>query len=438
MIVDIKVPEVGESITEGFLLEWKKGDGETVAVDDDLFELETDKITMTIQAENSGKLKINVPAGSNIEIGQVVGSIDTEFKPEESVEIKEETESIEKEPDIPEPAISPTAGMEQVKAKLEDNSNLELFSPSARRIVFEHDLDPSAIKGTGKGGRVLKEDVLNVVENDKSSDESISVKIRPPKIELKEDKKEVKQVVQPVDVPESGERQVRKPMTRLRQRIAERLVQAQQNAAILTTFNEVDMSSVIEMRKRHQDAFLNKYGVKLGFMSFFVKASIEALKKVPMMNAQIDGNDIIENKFYDIGLAVSTEQGLVVPVVRDADKLSFGEIEQVIMDLGQRARDRKLSLDELQGGTFTISNGGIFGSMLSTPILNPPQSGILGMHAIKKRAVVLEPDDRIEVRPMMYLAVSYDHRIIDGAESVTFLKHIKDCIENPERIMLNI
>ncbi|GBE30539.1 MAG TPA: 2-oxoglutarate dehydrogenase complex dihydrolipoyllysine-residue succinyltransferase [Bacteroidetes bacterium] len=428
MIVEIKIPVIGESITEGFIVEWMKGDGEFVNVDDNLYELETDKITMTIQSEHSGQLKIIVPAESEVDIGQVVASIDTDVQAAESAEEKVVT-PVQNDTA---PPITPSAGMEQVKATLSSRDGLDNLSPAVRRLVVEKQIDPTLIKGTGKGGRIIKDDVLKHLEN-------IS-RAKFPAI-LPERVEEMPEPIltnKPVSQYDISDRQTRKPMSRLRQRLSERLVNAQQTAAILTTFNEADMSAVIEYRKKYKDAFLDKYGLKLGFMSFFVKATVEALKRVPAVNAQIDGNDIVYNNYYDIGVAVSTDSGLVVPVIRDADKLSFGQIEQAIAELGKKARERKLTLDDLQGGTFTISNGGIFGSMMSTPILNSPQSAILGMHAIKNRAVVVEPDNTIEVRPMMYLAVSYDHRLIDGAESVTFLKHIVECLENPERIMFEV
>jgi len=436
MIIEIKIPEVGESITEGFLAGWNKEDGEQVQVDDELFELETDKITLTVQSEYAGTIKLLVNEGSDVLIGQVVATIDTEAA---GKDVSTDGAVKDTKADVEEVAsqITPEAGKQQLAASLQSEEVLESLSPAVRKLIVEKNLDPSAIAGSGKGGRLTKGDVLESMKEEKPSPAPSKVEQAKP-VEVKAPPRPkvtpepIKQLVDP------SERQTRVPMTRLRQRIAERLLQAQQNAAILTTFNEVDMSAVMNMRKKLQDTFIAKHGVKLGFMSFFVKATIEALKKVPAVNAKIDGNDVVYNNYYDIGIAVSTDTGLVVPVIRDADKMGFGEIEKTINGLGQKAREKKLTLDDLQGGTFTISNGGIFGSMMSTPILNPPQSAILGMHAIKKRAVVVEPEDKIEVRPMMYLAVSYDHRIIDGAESVTFLKHIKECLENPERIMLEI
>jgi len=402
---DIIVPEVGESITEGILAEWKIESGAVVDVDDPLFVLETDKITLDVPSEQAGRVAIKIEAGETVKIGQVVGSIDTSVAPPPS----DEGEADEGPPkEIP-------AGLPQAAAKIEAASGL---APSVRRLVVEHGLDARKIAGTGKGGRITKADVLgHLAERPKDGAEKPLPATAPPEKDTQDDG-----------------RQTRVPMSMIRQRIAERMVIAQQSAAILTTFNELDMSRVIELRRRHQESFVAKQGIKLGFMSFFVKAVVEALKAVPEVNAQIDGTEIVYNNFYDIGVAVSTEKGLVVPVVRGADKLSFAGIEQAIADLAQKARDRKLSLDDISGGTFTISNGGIYGNMMSTPILNPPQSGVLGMHAIKKRPVVV--DDAIEIRPMMFVALSYDHRLIDGKEAVTFLKKVIECIEDPERTLM--
>ena len=409
-MAEIIVPEVGESITQGILAEWKVETGAVVNVDDPLYVLETDKITMDVLSEHSGQVAIQVERGETVSSGLVVGAIDTSGEPEPAVE-----EEIGDGP----PKETP-AGLPQAAAKIEASSGL---APSVRRLVVEHGLDARTITGTGKGGRITKTDVLGrIEEHRKAADET------PAREEVREKEAE------PTADDASGSRQTRVPMSMLRQRIAERMVLAQQSAAILTTFNELDMTSVLEWRARHNEEFQAKHGIKLGFMSFFVKAAIDALKTAPAVNAQIQGNEIVYNHYYDIGVAVSTEKGLVVPVIRDADRLGFAGIEQAIADLAARARDRKLSLSDISGGTFTISNGGIYGNMMSTPILNPPQSGVLGMHAVKKRAVV--KDDAIVIRPMMYVALSYDHRLIDGKEAVTFLKRIVACIENPERIML--
>ncbi|MDP8207912.1 MAG: 2-oxoglutarate dehydrogenase complex dihydrolipoyllysine-residue succinyltransferase [Candidatus Electryonea clarkiae] len=432
MIAEIKVPEVGESITEGILVEWKVEDGAYIKIDEEIFELETDKITMNVTSEFNGKISIQADAGSTVHIGQVVGTVDTEAVPQ----LEEKgSETVESAPIVEAPPINPPAGMPQATAKLEKLAD-ENLSPAARRIVLENNINPALITGTGKDGRITKSDVLTFIADKTIIDKPPVIIASPGDSNASETRTSMPK---PISLkPGSEKRQTREPMSSLRIRIAERLVQSQQTAAILTTFNEVDMTELMAVRAKFKDAYTQKFGIKLGMMSFFVKATVDALITVPKLNAQIDGNDIVHNHFYDIGVAVSTEKGLVVPVIRDADKLSFAEIELVIADYSRRAKERSLTLDDLSGGVFTISNGGIFGSLLSTPILNPPQSGILGMHGIKKRPVVVGENDQIEARPMMYLAVSYDHRIVDGSEAVVFLKRIVECIENPERIMLEI
>jgi len=407
-MVDVIIPEVGESITEGVLVEWFKEDGAFVEADDLLFDLETDKITLSVEAEEAGVLKVLVPADLTVKVGQKVGEIDTKARAKEK-------------------PVSTPAGMAQAvitidrlhssgsddkkvpSASIRSAEITDAFSPAVRRLVEEHGVDTTLITGSGKGERLTKEDILEYLKRPKA------------------------QAPKTVD---SKNRQTRKPMSPMRKRIAEKLLSAQQNAAILTTFNEIDMTRVIEMRAQFQDAFVKKYNVKLGFMSFFVKGVVDALKAVPEVGAQIQGDEIVYNNYYDIGVAVGTDKGLVVPVLREADKLSFAGIEQGIAHLAKKATSRSLTLDDLSGGVFTISNGGIYGNLLSTPIINPPQSGVLGMHAIKKRPMVVE--DEIKIRPMMYIALSYDHRIVDGKEAVTFLAHIKDCVEQAERILLEI
>ena len=394
MATQIVVPALGESVTEATVSKWLKSAGDAVAMDEPLVELETDKITLEVPAATAGVLgAIDVAEGQTVEVGAVLGSIeagDGNAAP------------------APQPAVRPERSPPAASPSL---------SPAVRKLVDEHGLDPAAIAGTGKGGRLTKGDVLAHL----AAASDIPPEPAPPPA--------------PVAAPApAGAREERVPMTRLRQRIAERLKEAQNTAAMLTTFNEVDMSAVIETRARLREAFEKKHGVRLGFMSFFVKAAVVALKEVPAVNAQIDGTDIVYKNHYDIAVAVGTEQGLVVPVLRDADALSFSGIEAGIADLGSRARDGTLTMNDLTGGTFTVTNGGVYGSLLSTPILNPPQSGILGMHKIEKRAVVV--DDEVAVRPMMYLALSYDHRIVDGREAVTFLVRVKECIEDPERILL--
>ncbi len=410
MKIEIKVPQAGESVTEAMISEWFKENGEQVGKDEAILELETDKANMELNADEAGVLQIDVEAGEVVTVGQIIGHIDTKGAVTES----EESESVDKEQDE-----APSGNTKPEKP----------LSPAVRRVIAEEKLDPDAIKGSGPGGRILKGDALEAAKSEK------------PKSESKPAPKEEIPAGKVVDIHlahrVSNEREERVvPMSMMRRRIAQRLVEAQSNAAILTTFNEVDMTAVMELRNRYKDAFEKKHGMKLGFMSFFVKACVEALKSVPEINALVDGNTIVYRDYYDVGVAVGSQKGLVVPVVRDCDQLSFAQVEQTIMAYAKKARDGKISLDELSGGTFTISNGGIYGSLLSTPILNPPQSGILGMHKIEKRPIVV--GDEIVIRPMMYLALSYDHRIVDGKGAVTFLVKVKECIEDPARIMLEI
>jgi len=427
MIIQVQVPQVGESITEGVLVEWSKQDGDRVATDDPLFTLETDKVTMTVNAEHTGKLKILVPAGQTVKIGQVVAEVDTDAAEEKPGAV----------PQTSGPAFHPIAGAPQAREKLA-HADLQELAPSVRRLVQEHDVDPSAVEGTGRDGRVTKGDVLAHVAKAEAPapapTKEVPAKLAAPAAPAAPASPKRLEVVRTTEDVQA--RQTRTPMTPLRQRIAERLVQAKNETALLTTFNEADMSQVMALRARYKDAFQQKHGVALGFMSFFVKAVVDALQVVPQVNAQIQGDEVVQNHFYDIGVAVGTERGLVVPVVRDCDQLSFAGVEKAIAALAKKVKDKTITLPELSGGVFTISNGGIYGSLLSTPILNPPQSGILGMHAIKKRPIAVGDD--VVVRPMMYLAMSYDHRLVDGREAVTFLKRIVDCIEHPERLLLEI
>jgi 2-oxoglutarate dehydrogenase E2 component (dihydrolipoamide succinyltransferase) len=422
MAVEVKIPEVGESITEGFLAEWLQPDGAVIAVEDPLLVLETDKITMNVNAEHAGKLTIMVAEGETVEVGQVVASIDTAVTAAAATAEKPAAPAPEPVQKAPVAASTPAAAAPTAEF---DRGSL---SPAVQRLVLEHDLDPAAIDGTGKGGRILKGDVIRFLESQPAA-ASASQPAAAPAVEEPERPRP-----QPVALPD--QRQTRAPMSRLRQRLAERLVEVQQTAAILTTFNEADMSRVMTLRAEYKEEFKKRHDIGLGFMSFFVKATVDALKTVPEVNAYIEGDDIVTNHYYDIGVAVSTDKGLVVPVVRDADRLTMAEIEGSIADLARRAQELKLDLSDLTGAVFTISNGGVFGSLLSTPILNPPGSAILGMHTIQKRPVVV--GDEIEIRPMMYLAMSYDHRLIDGREAVTFLKRIVECIEDPERMLLEI
>ena len=431
----IVVPALGESVTEATIAKWLKSVGDTVEVDEPIVELETDKVNLEVPSPVSGTIgDIKHKDGEVVEVGAVLGSIQANGN-ETVQEIKkiEPDVKIEQVKDLPEKKVEKI--VEEVKPleleeEVEDETSLEeetlvlteeiptngsrknnlsnTLSPSVRKIVAENKIDLKSIQGSGKDGQVLKGDLINLM----------SKSPKPSERKIKFGQEE------------------RIKMSRLRQTIAKRLKQAQENAALLTTFNEVDMSNVIKMRKDYQDDFLKKYGVKLGFMSFFVKASIEALKLFPAVNAEIDGEEIVYKNYYNISFAVATDKGLVVPVLKNADEMSFAQIENEIKTISEKARDGKLTIEDLQGGTFTISNGGVYGSMLSTPILNLPQSGVLGMHNIVDRPVVV--DGGIKVRPVMYLALSYDHRIIDGKDSVSFLKLIKEKLENPEKLFLEI
>ncbi len=414
---EIVVPALGESVSEATVAQWLKKEGESVKADEPIVELETDKVTLEVNAPEDGVItKISVQEGENVEVGAVLGEIGEGSGAEVATSDKKEVKEIK-------------ASKEEVREEVKSSEDEGLkLSPAVRKLVDDHNLDPAKIPATGKGGRLLKEDVLNFIENAGKLAEASPVK-----------------AVSMHNVPdkparparEAGEREEKVRMTRLRQKIAERLKEAQNTAAMLTTFNEVDMTAVMELRSKYKEKFEKKYGVKLGFMSFFTKAVIAALREFPAVNAEISGDSIIYKNYYDIGVAVSTPQGLVVPVVRDADQKSLAEIESSIMDMGKRARDGSLSMDEMMGGTFTITNGGVFGSLLSTPILNTPQSGILGMHKIEQRPKVMA-DGSIVARPMMYLALSYDHRIIDGREAVSFLVRVKESLEDPQRLILEI
>ena len=407
--MEIKVPILGESVSEATVSKWFKAVGDTVAVDEPLVELETDKVTLEVPASAAGTVaEIRVAEGENVEVGAVLAIISNGAAGETAA------------PPAPEPAPAPA--LETAPAA----SEAPALSPAVRKLVAEHDLDAAAIPATGNGGRLTKGDVLAFMESSAAPAAKEPAPAPAPAA--------TEPAPQPQPAAARGEERVR--MTRLRKRIAERLKEAQNTAAILTTFNEVDMTGVMAARSRFRDRFQEKHGVKLGFMSFFAKACMVALKEIPAVNACIDGDEIVYRNYCDLGIAVGTEQGLVVPVLRDADRKSFAEIEREIGGLGRAARDGKLTMDQLTGGTFTITNGGVYGSLLSTPILNTPQSGILGMHKIQPRPVAI--GDVVEIRPMMYLALSYDHRIIDGGEAVTFLVRVKECLEEPERILLDI
>ena len=433
----ILVPVLGESITEATVAKWLKKEGDTVEADEAIVELETDKVNLEVPSPIDGVLsEINSKDGETVEVGALLGSISqngvqpaekkiiTKIEPKKAennvinLEVKKETPKVFKEPEEEDPLILTNEVKEEAPLILKSennedkpessNKNKEILSPSVRKIVVENKIDLEKVRGSGKEGRILKGDLISMMgENPQPSERKIKY----------------------------GQEE-RIKMSRLRQTIAKRLKQAQENAALLTTFNEVDMTGIMEMRKENQEDFQSRYGIKLGFMSFFVKACVAALKMYPSVNAEIDGDEIIYKNYYNMSFAVGTEKGLVVPVLRDADQLSFADIEKNIKTISEKARDGKITIEDLQGGTFTISNGGVYGSMLSTPILNLPQSGVLGMHNIVERPMVV--DGEIKIRPIMYLALSYDHRIIDGKESVSFLKMVKENLEDPRRLFLNI
>lgn len=412
MSTEIKVPQLGESVTEATVAKWLKQPGEAVAQDEPLVELETDKVTLEVNAPSAGALEeIVAEEGADVEVGAILALLKEGAGGSAPAPKKEEKPAPAPKAEAPKPE-APKAAPAPAAAPAASLAADYPLAPSVRRLVDEHNLDPKTIPATGKNGRLTKGDVLLYVA---SGGEGMTAP----------------------SVPDRGPREERVKMTRLRRRIAERLKEAQNTAAMLTTFNEVDMTAVMAARKKYQDAFVKKNGLKLGFMSFFAKACVTALKELPAVNGEIDGDEIVYKNYYDIGVAVGTPQGLVVPVVRDCDAKGLAEIEADIAGYGRKARDGKLTVEEMTGGTFTISNGGIYGSMLSTPILNTPQSAILGMHNITQRAMVM-PDGSIEARPMMYLALSYDHRIIDGREAVTFLVRVKECLEDPARMVYEV
>jgi 2-oxoglutarate dehydrogenase E2 component (dihydrolipoamide succinyltransferase) len=445
MATEIRVPTLGESVTEATVGQWYKQAGDAVTADEPLVELETDKVTVEVPAPASGVLsEIIVKAGDTVAVGSLLGAIaegDGKAKP---APVKAAAATPQP---APKPAPAPAAAKPPEPAKLKpaalerepspreevsDSGNgagkVEMLpSPAARKYLAETGLSPASVVGTGRRGQVLKQDVLAQAAGVATAAASLLAREPKPKAPL---------ASRPPIAPQDETREERVRMTRLRQTIARRLKEAQDTAAMLTTFNDVDMSAVMQFRREYREAFEKKHGVKLGLMGFFVKACVQALKDIPAVNAEIDGTDIIYKNYYHIGVAVGTERGLVVPVLRDADRMSLAEIEAAIADFGTRAREGRLGLEEMQGGTFTISNGGIYGSLLSTPILNAPQSGILGMHRIEERAVVR--DGQIVARPMMYLALSYDHRLVDGKEAVTFLVQVKEAIEDPKRLVLDL
>jgi 2-oxoglutarate dehydrogenase E2 component (dihydrolipoamide succinyltransferase) len=426
-MADIMTPTLGESVTEATVAKWSKKNGDPVKRDELLVELETDKVSLEVVAPEDGVLQIEAEEGATVTPGQKLGSVGGAGaapapKPAAPATAPAPAGEAQPEPRSGKAPPKDTATAPDTSAPAA--SSAMPLAPSVQRIVTEKKLDPAAIEGTGKDGRITKGDALSATE--KGAGEKPAAPAIAP----------VPQPAAPAAARAAGEREERVRMTRLRQTIAKRLKDAQNTAAMLTTFNEVDMTAVMALRNQYKDVFEKRHGVKLGFMSFFVKACIAALKDVPAVNAEIDGQDLVYKNHYDIGIAVGTEKGLVVPVVRDADTLSIAGIEKAIGGLGKKARDGGLSIEDMQGGTFSITNGGIYGSLMSTPILNPPQSGILGMHAIKERPMVVNGE--IKIRPMMYLALSYDHRVVDGKEAVTFLVAVKDHVEDPQRLILDL
>ena len=407
MSIEIKVPPLPESVSDATLVAWHKKVGESVSRDENLVDLETDKVVLEVPAPAAGTIdEIRIDDGAIVTAGQVLAIL-AEGGAAAAAPV-ETTEATANDTPVDDPAERPAGARK--------------LSPAVRRLLDEHDLDATIIIGSGKDGRITKSDVMAYLKS--HSDEDVAPGDAEPV------------VTGGALVPTTARTEQRVPMTRLRAKIADRMVEAQHAAAMLTTFNEVDLSEVIELRKRYKEPFLAEHGTKLGFMSFFSKAAVEALKKFPVVNASVEGNDIVYHNYFDIGIAVSSERGLMVPVVRDVDKMSFADVETTIAGLGQKAREGTISMEELTGGTFTITNGGIFGSMLSTPILNPPQSAILGMHAIQERPMAVNGE--VRVRPMMYLALTYDHRIIDGREAVQFLVSIKQSLEDPGRLLLQV
>jgi 2-oxoglutarate dehydrogenase E2 component (dihydrolipoamide succinyltransferase) len=418
---DVLVPSVGESIISGILTSWIKKEGAQVEEGEDLFELETDKATVAVPAPADGTLHILIEEGQEVEIGQVVGDLTVAEDTAPSAEAKkQERPAASTAPATPTATRSSAAAVEVAG-----------LSPAVRRIVKEHGLSVADLRGSGPKGRITKEDALRAAETKKKT------RPAPPQVAAAAAVSNDGQGATSTATRMSAtERQTRVPMSRLRQTIASRLVQARHEIALLTTFNEINMENVMDLRKRYGEQFEKNHGVRLGFMSFFVKVCCQALQRFPAVNAMIDGQEIVYNNFYDIGVAVSTERGLLVPVLRDADMMSFAEIEKDILDLAQRARDKKIAPDELAGGTFTITNGGVFGSLLSTPLPNYPQTAILGMHAIQKRPIAV--NDQVVIKPMMYVALSYDHRMIDGREAVQFLVAVKSLIEDPQALLLDV
>ena len=429
MSTEVKIPALGESISSGVLSSWKVAEGTYVEIDQPIYELETDKITQEGLAEVSGVISFLAKEGDEVEIGATIASIDESVASPAPAnnEQKEDTETDSDQLVAENEEVTSTTEDTTVVVNEEKGENIDSpkddipLSPAVRKILAETKLDPASISGTGKDGRITKADVLNAQKASPGSTQEVQAEAKPT----------------PSPIPsDSDNRSTRRPLSPIRRKIASRLVEAQQTAAILSTFNEVDLSEIMALRKRHQDSFVKQNGVKLGFMSFFVKGVVHALRAVPQINSRMEGNELVENHYFDIGVAVGTEKGLVVPVIRDCDQLGFAEIEQSIVDYAKKARSGGITLQDMQGGCFTITNGGIYGSLLSTPIINPPQSGILGMHSIQERPVAVNGE--VVIRPMMYTALSYDHRVVDGKQAVTFLVKLKEAMEDPARLALGI
>lgn len=431
MKAEIKVPAVGESITEATIADWAKKSGDRVHRDDVLLTLETDKASVEVVAENEGVLEIKANPGDVVKIGAVVGYIDSEAQATSSAPPTKNETNKAAPPAKAEAASSPSPSPQAKSSNGNGGTNEVVLSPAVRRVVSENQLDPTQIPGTGRGGRITKADALSAVGQNPAA---VAAPAAPsPAAPAKST--EIPPLP-PSRTLATGEETRREPLSALRKTIARRLVEAQHTAAILTTFNEIDMSAVMAIREKYKERFKERHNINLGFMGFFVKAVCEGLKAFPRLNAMIEGDSIVYFNYVNMGIAVSTDKGLLVPALRRADQMSLSEVEQAIRHFAAKARDNKISIDDLSGGTFTITNGGVFGSMMSTPILNPPQSGILGLHKIQDRPVAIQ--GKVEIRPMMYVALSYDHRLVDGRESVSFLVRVKECMEDPARLLLEI
>ncbi len=439
MMIDVKVPSVGESITEGLLAEWLRQDGDVVGTDDPLYVLETDKVTMTVNSEHAGKLKIVAAAGEPVKIGQTVGTLDTSIQAPAAAASRPEPESRRAGepvkaavPQTSGPALNPIAGLPTAKANLAAMADSDSFSPAVRRMIEEYRLDPGAIPATGREGRLTKEDVIAFLARGAQAQGQVPQGIEPESRRAGEPER-------PREKPRErtpAERQTRVPMTPIRSRIAERMLLSQQSTATLTTFNEADLGALVDLRKKYRETFKAAHGVDLTYLPFFVKAVSEALDAVPELASWIEGAEIVRNNYRDVGIAVAAEQGLAVPVLRDVDRKGIPQLQREIEDLARRVREKRITLEDLKGAVFSITNAGSYGALMGTPILNPPQSGILGMYTIQDRPVAR--DGQVLIRPMMVLALSYDHRAVDGKAAGTFLKHVAETVANPARMLLEI